>query len=76
MTDYPIAPFYYIHKDCGKPAFYLKKLPAPLSMMNASDALHVDGRPMKFGEPIMCDSCGERIEYPKTEDVQPVEIFD
>ena len=65
----PLPPFVYIHRDCGYPAFYLKRKPAPVDPVRSSDGLHLDGRPIRASAPCLCDTCGEPVGLPKTANV-------
>ena len=55
--DYP---YEYIH-DCGKPAFYLKRIPRREEVIDPEDAINTDGSHPQFGEEITCSSCGETL---------------
>lgn len=60
--------FAYIHVkndyedgECGRPAFYLERMPAPGSRITSRDVLLADGKRPEEGEPIRCQSCGEAL---------------
>lgn len=53
----------YMH-ECGKPAFYMLRFPEAGEICRSSDARHLDGREIIFGEPMKCDSCGGYLQGP------------
>lgn len=56
------APTYpVIHRECGKTAFIALEPPVAFADLQASDAMHIDGRPMVANDPIKCDVCGSAL---------------
>lgn len=55
-STYPV-----IHRECGKTAFLALEPPVAFADLQASDARHIDGRPMVDGDRIACDVCGSAL---------------
>lgn len=63
----PVAPagptptYPVIHRECGKAAFIALEPPTAFADLQASDARHIDGRPMDPYAAISCDVCGSAL---------------
>lgn len=55
-------PYVMIHRDCGKPAFLMRRKPLPRDLAQSEDAAHLDGTPIKFESTPECDSCGAIVK--------------
>lgn len=70
--------FVYMHntpRGCGRPGWLMWRLPEYASSLKSADALHLDGRPIKFGESLRCDTCGRvLIMTPSTHDIFPLSV--
>lgn len=56
----PAKPLYVVMHD-GHVAFLTEEAPEIGASIEASNAQHVDGRPMDETEKVLCDSCGEAL---------------
>lgn len=45
------------HVDCGQPAIVALRPIRRGSVISSGDFQHIDGRPMRRGEMVRCDSC-------------------
>lgn len=59
-----MAHYKYYCPLCGEPAFLLTEAPVPLTTMDSSKALHLDGKPIARFESVVCDSCHRPIPIP------------
>jgi hypothetical protein len=64
----------YIHDQCGKPAFYLSHRPMTGTLVQSSGVTLVNGDPAKFGQPIVCGSCGLQIHGLETRCVRKITL--
>ncbi len=67
--------FVYVHLNCGYPAFFLEEKPEPYALLSSIGAVHVDGNPVGYMEPLRCDSCGKPF-VPRTKNIRPVNNFE
>ena len=55
--------FALIHKcGCGKPAFLRDTKPLLSDPVSERGCFHLDGAPVRYGDPLVCESCGEDLE--------------
>lgn len=51
-----------MHQEgCGKPAYLRAKKPLPTDPVNAELCYHLDGSAVVESDPLVCESCGERL---------------
>lgn len=68
-VDQPKWPYVVIHKDCGKPAFYLTKMPYRTEVMSSNIVRMLDGSEVNAGSEVRCGSCGEKFT-PRISDIE------
>jgi len=52
-------PGYAYYHSCGQKAFLAAYVPEPGQPIEAEGFYHLDGRPIEFGDPCICESCGD-----------------
>lgn len=62
----------YIDPNCGKPAFYMTRMPQKYDPVRADDAEHLDGGKMIAQSPIRCGSCGRLMGQPETKNIREI----
>ncbi len=62
-------PYVLIHRECGQPAFLLRRKPNAGDLFASADAAHLDGTPMESCSPVVCESCGAPC-FARTADVR------
>ena len=54
--------FALVHKcGCGKPAFLRDTKPLLADLVSERGCFHLDGTPVRYGDPLVCESCGEEL---------------
>lgn len=56
-------PGYAYYHSCGGKAFLAAYIPVPGEPIHADGFYHLDGTPIVWGEPCICESCGDKIHF-------------
>lgn len=75
LRTYFSHPYVMLHRSgvalpCGRAAFYLSHRPAPGSAARSGMARTLEGRKIVLGSPMVCGSCGVKLDWIRSRDVQ------
>lgn len=53
---------FYLHTECGMPAFQILERPLVGNVVDSSKCVHLNGSPISRYSPLTCDSCGKTLD--------------